>query len=658
MPFEVPTETVFVDMKLTSLGRQLASLGRMNFAKVIFSDAEIDYRFESQQTDLGNGFVISPPSDMTLAPGTGNLDGTPPIALTSANLSRGLERSETHWDDFVFFNSGSTGFRIDTSLCIASGHTMASNCLGTNQLTINYFSGASEADGVGQLVLIRYSAPVGATMDPRGDLPFVSLWYRINEWDTGTVYTLDRAMPNFATGSDEIPFFIYPWSGVSYYSSSASTADTRIWNMNIVRSINEIGSSGASSYYTTYGSVEYNGFKHLLNLDQNERAIGIIHDSNSDIKSDIWDRLQISSTTLYMPTLMWHRKPEFQAGLATTGGHSFTDRKSLLHYDNNAQLYYSNLMDGTDGAAFNVGRVYHDIRTIVITDPELLNAMTYLSNRNWTLPKLNVSMEDNYFDNYSGLCEANRTYLVSYQMTSDATYSTASTFSYRDPIHCGYISKAESLSISEGSPKLLVARFGNSWFPYMRSTNKITSFSGTGWNANDFNILVKEIDTSAFSGIGRTESTGWKKLSGSGSYPPAGGETTISSSGISSYSFILTRDAYLAATDHVLVPPHGIMTDRSMSGLSYGDETFFFGAIKYDLNRSPEKVGIHIPLMPQQMNSTKNYTFNSERNDSTYITCLYILDANDRLVAMAKPSSPIKKNYSRFLEFKLELIIS
>jgi len=637
-------------MRLTSLGRQLAALGRLRFSRVAVSDREIDYGAENEDTDLGDNFVLSP-FDSAFDVRPINFDGSPALTLGPKNLIRGLARSEVGFSDYEFFTSGATGWMLNLSLCMAYGSVVTSSMLGTDQMLINTIGGATSAAGcVGNLILIRHYGPFGVIQNPLTELPFVSLWYRVEAYNGTDTFTLDRPLPAFATGTDRIGFFVYPWSGISTHYASASTADTQIWNMSIVRTNKVIGSTGATSAYTTYGSVQYNGTKHMLGFDVDHRAIGIIHDGNPNLDNDGIERLEISATTLHLPTILWHRKPEFASGTGTKGGHSFTDSLSKAYFDPLANLYYSVLKDGTDASAIEVGRVYNDLRMIVITHQELLAAMSYKSNRNWTLPPLDVSIEPNYFTQYTGLCENNKVYLVSYTMAASATYNPILSFSYRNYLHCENISKVYGV---EGGPYLLKANVSANHFPYMRGGFDIDSYSGTGWNANTCNIIVKEMAVSEFSGLSYVSHTGWKKIPGGGAYV---GESIISASGLSNFEFVITRDDYDNATDYTIgTQITGDEFIRDSIGLSYGDESFFYGSVEYDLIKDPECMSIKFPIMPHQLNSTKNATFTSD-NSNTYITGLYILDDLGRLVATAKPSRPIAKNYNRYLEFQLDLI--
>lgn len=748
MSFEVIHNSVFLDLRLTSVGRQLASLGRLRLRKAVFSDDEMDYSYETPYYQPSSNFTLSP-SDVYSNINPINFDGTSAFSLGSMNLIRGRERSEVEMLDQPFFSSASTRTALNVGHCIALGSSLVSDMVGTPTLRIESITAIlSDQDTVheacvGNIIMIRHHATAPSSLDHFGVQPFVSLFYRINSWDGGDNFTLDRALPNFSSGSDQVLWFIYPWSGISSMAETGSTANTnslfvtsgeytgpmidngltgpyggavytndgspavntgmfynadhwelyasttlmysantgtesdpsqvlvwnnvngsdpkpifgrydssqKIWKMNIVRKANEIGSTGATSGYTNYGSISFNGTRHFFDIDNDHRAVGFIYlDEKSDF--DLSDRIQISSTTLYMPTLLWHRKPEYISGNGSRGGHWFSDKKSLSYYDHIAQLNYSLLYDGFDRRSIPVGRVYHDLRMIIITHQDLLNAMTYKGNRNWTLPPLSLSLRQPNNSTITGLCKSDKVYLATYVMRCDDTYSSGSSFSYRPFIHCGDIQRIDG---AQGGPHSLIARIESSYFPYMRSTNRIASYSGTGWNANNFNIIIKEVDKTDFYGISNISSNGWKLLTTGGEYSNQHSEATISASGLTSYQFTINQNDYDSASDYVLSSMEGDDFDRAFSGLSYGDENFFFGSIDYDINGDPEKLSIKLSISSEQLNSTKNETFGAN-NNSTYITGIYIMDDLNRVVASAKPSNPIKKDYTRYLEFKLDLI--
>jgi len=56
-----------------------------------------------------------------------------------------------------------------------------------------------------------------------------------------------------------------------------------------------------------------------------------------------------------------------------------------------------------------------------------------------------------------------------------------------------------------------------------------------------------------------------------------------------------------------------------------------------------------------EYNISNNSSFDGILDSDTYITEVGVLNNNDILVAVGKPTYPIKKNSSRYLAFQLEI---
>jgi hypothetical protein len=251
--------------------------------------------------------------------------------------------------------------------------------------------------------------------------------------------------------------------------------------------------------------------------------------------------------------------------------------------------------------------------------------------------------------------------LATYYMSSSGAFSTGSTFGHKDIIHCNNISVIHGEELQDGTKPYLVAKLDGKLFPYLRSTGNISSYSGTGWNANLVNILIKEVDKSTFSGVGTVDYADWKLLTGNGDYSGNAGETTISASGLSSNLFVITNGDFSAATTYNL-PTYWYSSEIAMSGSSlglwYGAEDFFFGNLQIKTINKSNKLTIKFGVPAHMYNGTKNETFDKTINESVYITGIALYDQKDRLVGIAKPTEPIRKNETKHLEFMLELIYS
>ena len=462
-------------------------------------------------------------------------------------------------------------------------------------------------------------------------------------------------------------FYIYPWDGIYSYYNSGQTTVSGIWNLNIVRTSPEVGSTGSTDHIS-YGSIDFNGTKKYFGFNQEQRMVGFVHFSNNYTGNTYNDYWEISATTLNIPTIMWHRKPEYRRGKATLAGHSFTDQRSLQYTDPLNGLRYSILYDGVDNNRIGVGRVYQDLKTIVITDPELLTAITYKSNRNWTMPPLELSLRDypSYpytLQNSTGLCQSDKIYAVTYKAITNRPYDGISTFGLQPHMHCEYI-KTIQLSPDATSNKFLVANLDGDLFPYLRGTNQITSYSGTGWNANQINLLVKEIDSSSYSGISSISHSGWTIVSGTGQYnsvstylPDGNNEDTLSPSGLSSYQMIVNRADFLSGGTYSLDDDFYSNNNPALSGLTFGNESFFYGNLTFNTIKSRYKITIKKSFKDYELNKTINPSFEQSINDSVYLTSVNIYDDYNRLIGMAKPTSPIRKADYKHLELIMEIII-
>jgi len=351
------------------------------------------------------------------------------------------------------------------------------------------------------------------------DVAMISKWYRVtNEISSGR-RTLDRNPPFIAaqSGQDKpLPYFVYEFDAVDNYYGSAVTVNCPVWNLNIVRTSREIGhkrkavGGNIGHSYTNYGSVPYAGAKEMFDFDENQRQVGFLHYSNESSGQTYWDSIIPGATEVDIPDLLWHRATDesgnlFISGTAISSGHRFTDYGSTIYQDKKAGTSYTLLRDAVTGSPLTVGRVYYDLKTIVLTDPELLTALSYKSNRNWTLPPMNfssVSSPKPQFDTGKkpGFMKSNHNYYMTYYMSpgelgelSSNAYLEGRNFGHHYYMHCGYVQKLSGHTDENGYHKHLKGTFPQGQLPYMRNSQTFESFSGTGWGASKVQILVQEV---------------------------------------------------------------------------------------------------------------------------------------------------------------------
>jgi len=671
----LPNEpTTFINIKLTNAGRQLLSLGQLTFDKGILSDREINYGIDRTGAyDIGCcNRILSPKDAAPTFSSPNSFDGSEafPITvgsatqnITAATESTGFFTGETNtWgiyeDEFLGSNT------IDYSIYVPDG---------TNDITLAS-GGTAFFPTQGDLMYIPWQ-PIqasGLTYDSSTTIgsgtPFNNLWYRVLSADTGTsVVSLDRAVPDFAGASSSqiINTYFYPYNGVETYYGSAATVNTRVWNMNIVRTSSVEGTDSSISGYTTYGSIQYNGTKQYLGFQDETRQIGIVHYTNEYTGNTYAEQLIEKSVVVDIPNIMWH-KTSATAGQGTAYGVKLQDVAGSSTFDQIAQTSYRDLRDGASTSNNIVGRVYHKLKIIVITDPELLTALTYKSNRSYTLPALNIDASSVpktplTSSDATGILNTGYTYFVTYITESDSAYSSGTSYGYPQSLPCQYIQRIDGAVDSVGDPQYLRGFFNTSQFPYLRNSAGLDSYSGTGWNTNKVQLLVNKVNTTTSPDVNldTIPTDGWKLVSsgltGNGVYTGSTGSITIDPSDLSGFQFIISQEDYDSGSTYVLDSTFYDNNDTSLYGLTFGSESFFFGNITASIMATTYKTVMTVLAPDAQYNSSDNSSFNGLLDSNTYVTEVGILNNDDVLVAVGKPTYPIKKNQARYLAFQLEI---
>lgn len=673
----LPQEPItFINIKLTDDGRKKLSLGQLNFASSIISDREINYGF-----DRINGYNISC-SDRILSPKDAqpilplfNFDGTAPVPFNSVGSAKQIVSAAT--SSTGFYTGATSNWAIN--LTQSRGYSKISYSAQTpDGGTSIQMTGGTYFPKSGDLMFVPWepiqNSGVSYTVSTvvLSANPIVSLWYRVLSSSTGTstVY-VDRNLPNFGTtigsSSQAVNAYFYPFNGIETYYGSATTVQTQVWNMNIVRTSSVIGTDSSVSGYTSYGSVEYNGTKQYLGFSAETRDFGIIHYSNNYSGNTYAEQLIEGTVVLDLPHIMWHNYPA-TAGQGMTWGLSLSDYAGPTFFDSLAGTSYRILRDGNSLNSMPVGRVYHKLKIIIITDPELLMALTYKSNRNFTLPPL--ALDSAIVPKYplstvdaTGLLNTGYSYFVTYLVESEPQYSSGVSYGYPQSMVCNYISKINGVDDINGDPQYLKVNFAMNGFPYLRNSAGMIAYSGTGWNANRVQLLVNKVDNTLFPNmqIDTLPTDSWQALSslpigGNGIY--SGGSTTIDAANLLSFTYIASQEDYNTGTTFSLTGKYSAFTMNSSvfnSGMTFGDETFFFGNVKASIMATTFKTVLTVLAPNNSFNSTLNNSFDSILDADTFITEIGILDNNNVLVGVGKPTYPITKNSGKYLAFQLEI---
>lgn len=676
MSFITKEPSTFINIKLTDTGRRMMALGNFNMTKAVLLDREVDYGVDN--TGIYNIFDNRVMNIPDYAPDVSgfNLDGSMAFPLNNQRVVSLKQIITAQTDYSGFFTGTLNNWNLDTTVALGTNHiTYATNSTnmsnGLNVIELDN-PGGSRFPQIGELIFIPWVHDSGTDYMTSSQVvpathPVLCNWYKVISANTPNI-VVDRPI-NLSQSAAECTCFIYPDNGIETYWSSAHTQTVKMWNMNIVRTKDVMGTNTAisgHSNYVSYGSIEYNGTRKYFGFENDTPAVGFIHYTNENTGNTYAEQLLEKTFELYCPMIMWHHVGQSN-GIGTSWGGSFYDFDGPSHYDAIAKTSYRDLKDSIHSSGITVGRVYHKLKLVVITDQELLIALTYKSNRNYTLPDFNVGLttQPQYFYNsgHTGMCFSGYDYFVTYLTSSDSYADlgdSVSSLSFGHPqaMPCGYIKKIKGQTDSNGNPTYLSVSFPNpDSFPYMRDANTWSSYDG-GWNANYVQILINEQLSDYNYDISTVPTDAWKRisnestLSGNGIYWSwSYGDRSIVPGKLNNHNFDISRQDFNSGSTYQL--DSGIAFH--MNRLNFGDETMFHGTIRTGIMSTSFKSSITVMATSQELNSSNNPSYDKQLHSEIYITEIAILDSANQVVAVGKPTYPIRKLSGKYLGFKLEV---
>jgi len=466
MSFILKTSPTVINIKLTNLGRQMLSQGTLTFKKWAIGDSEVDYAFNTKigfdsfratilrpkddnpkflsfikrdDTDETSIYTDLPSvvSNTNIITNTATERGffTVPTALTATTTILG-DPLHCKQPDMMIYITGATG---GTVVKVSKAPS--------------YLSNVSEPI-VGDYLLVKWANPIitGGTVSMKVDIAIPYLWYKIIS-KSGTLaantlkLTLDRTTPDFngQGGNIAASALCYPnnnnrdVSGDSiqtYYSTPfvtdfiddsviaflenciCPTRDVPVWNMAIVFTEEVAGVTANMRNMSQYFSRSFGGFvRYIERISTDIKKIGIIHFSNSSPNNHYGEGLFEDTPVLELPTIMWHYETGSTIGLTLTSAFD-------VQYLPDLETPYRDLVDRFGNV---VGKVFNDLKVFVIEDQELLFAMTYKGNRNWTLPKPTIGLNLAQCEPVNNL--ANLTLLITSPTTPVSTDGVIEVFS-------------------------------------------------------------------------------------------------------------------------------------------------------------------------------------------------------------------------------------
>ena len=527
----------------------------------------------------------------------------------------------------------------------------------------------------------------------------------------------DNDVINYETICDVDQFDVKIWNmNIPWTESPAGLLSTQFEDYTYFGSVNYIGSKeyfgynssdGQTFYVNSTLSAEttdtyfYNSFDEVVKVEPEEqKAIAIIHYTNQTIDFfygekfalEPYDPSNPDDTTgqarnfkLHIPWIMWHKNPECCFGSTFWVDPPGFDGKGLfevhfmesnLNNDmNNPGLRYFHLWDthpNANGLPSRIGKVFPDSQTIIIDDEEIVAALSYKSNRNWTLPAPQVSLiTPNICDTTSStingiLTGNNETMYITYRLTNE--------YGFTNSLHSNYYIKitGNNNDCFPDTSKNVAIRFGGEFgclvVPGYNPTTTTTTYSPittttttyipvttttticptcdipNGFYATKFEVLAQKVPTGT-----RPNPSNWKLIDFTNSISADTINGYITEDALTGTTFIVTETLYNSApyynlNDYIDLTPLGNTSPK----LNFGDEYYFYGGIETDIQATIYEMMYKVNLNYTEFQNTSNPTWTP--GTKSYITEIALLDDKKDVLVVSKLQSPVlRQGIQQFL---------
>jgi len=669
----------FVNARLTDKGRELLSIGLLNFATFRLGDSEVDYSTLGPTYNIALENVLKPkanqPNLKTPLLPTSNAV-TPDVSINQL-LPTVLE-TIVQAPEKGFFNYDSTATTIQYTAYTTVDYVINADTLipitgmnGTNIVSLiqgpTYTSGTTEPS-IGDLVLIKMTNPDLSVPQSLGvvelNTPVPYLWYKVQSLSGSVsantlVIEVDRDLPNFSTSAspNQAYTIFYPQDNLLFDTGLYSGGS--VWNMNNVWGYG-IPGVDITTYegFANYGSESFVGSKEYYGYNTEFKLIGatsgfcddvnsisIIHYSNAENCYNqpelIYGQKFYIDTTigetpvLKIPTLMWHRKVFSGSGTGDIIGHNFIatgDTKAVTLNGNLTQIKYYDLVD-YETPTIAVGRIFPDLQTITIDDPELVAALSYKSNRNWTLPSLEYGLSTNV----NGLFGQTHDVYVTYLLESNSGYTTGLQSQYITCVTFG------PECAPDASKKDINVYFPAGQLPYMYTSG------GTGWYADTFKILAQKVLTGTY-----PDPANWVEMDFTSSINGHTIGNRIDPVNLEATTFTITDSIYNSGTTYNLDNYINIPANGETDILQFGDEQFFYGNLEASGVITNYRTIFNFTVPPNLWNFSQNPTYPGS-GQNVRISEIGVYDNVGNLVAIGKFIIPIEKTTTTTILLEIAL---
>lgn len=713
MSYIIKKISPFVSIKLTELGREQLSLGRLTFSFWAVGDSELNYTREEVVDNNPTNVPLSG-SSMIMRP----VDRQPNIKSyiypsTTGNYHKPIDGSVLSVNKIVVNNLADDRGFFDMSGSTYTTNNDSEHILFTELLTTSNYTGgtmfniATSAVTVGDLVLIKFGPTDNTALTiNENDRPLQNLWYKIESISPisalNAVIEVDRDLPVFTGYSQYIIYKggeVYEAFGAdnttAYWDTgtlsfnandNVTCGDVPVWNMNNVWSETIAGVTGLTTTnlyedYTKYGSYPYLGTKNpyfeymsvdtdsttnsAVNcntpgnsvVDSISKSISILHYTNNTI-SNLYGEFFYTDTdnnkylSIALPDLMYHRR-DGSTGSGTTMGMEFIATGSSQYINNDIE--YIELIEKpsllTSGATPQVvGKVFPQLKTVVINDDEIVAAMSYKSNRNWTLPELSATLAAPSGGTSTGVLDVNKTMYLTYILDNVGNIS-----GFTSAMPCQKYIKITNTTSSAKDVQFKISE--TDLLPYMRKLE--TSADGYGFYAYNFRLLYQIVDNE----IDRPEAGSWKVYDYTSTAITSGVGETIDPKLLENQSplangFYLDTIINSSATTFSLIETLNLPLNAEQGKLQFGDERFFYGNLSTYIGATIYKTIFNININSDEYDSTTNSTRSTDsatNPPSIKVTEVGIYDTDKNLVGIGKISTPIALKNGNTITLELSM---
>lgn len=480
-----------------------------------------------------------------------------------------------------------------------------------------------------------------------------------------------------------------------------SRGNPKIWNMNIPWSENPAGLSGSSIGFEKYKSNIFLGTKEYLGYASNsgqtfydttsvlketdtfylnsfleridvqpdqQKAIAIIHYTNNSADMVYGEKLAMNSDILNienqtmgnertfkvsMPSLLWHKNKKKTIGetfyVNPPGFNLF--KVNYMRSDvnmgmNSPGLRYFHLWDSNvnkNNELNRIGKVFPDLKTIVIDDEEIIAALSYKSNRNWTLPAPSLKLISP-----DSCQESGNDGIIKSGQTIWATYRFSNSTAFTNSLHCNYYSSISFNDSCVNTDYNVAVSFGEE-FPFLNQKNGECT---AGFFAENFSLIVQLTDTGK-----RPLPDKWVEIDKTNDLAQMAINGYLTENGMAGVSFIIDGPTYFNkvgnndfyALDYLEIPNSG---ETESKCLNFGDETFFYGNINANIEATIYEMNYKINLSPNTFNASSNPTWKAGKK--TFISEIGLYDKNKNLIIMSKLQSPQIRSGNQHFNIKLD----